>query len=82
MKDAVGQLVSFQQAADLEQGGGIRDAFPGQVYANEAADGLAIVYGIFDAFIEQTKALLRNVHAQHALYTNVMTHRKLPMLCG
>lgn len=70
VKDALSQLVGFQQAAELEQGGGIRGTFPSQVYANEAADGLAIVDSIFDASIGQTKALLGNVHAQHALYAN------------
>lgn len=62
--------MGFQQAAELEQGGGIRGGLPGQVYANEAADGFANVDGIFDAFIGQTKALLRNVNAQHTLYAN------------
>ena len=67
-KDALGQMVLFQQAAKLEQGGGIGRRLPRQVDANEAPDGLAVVDGVFDPFIGQSEALLGNIHAQHAFH--------------
>jgi len=69
-KNALGQLVLFQQATELEQGGGVRCAFPGQVNADEAPDGLAVVNGVLDPLVGQPKALLGNVHAQHPLHAN------------
>lgn len=65
IEDGFGQLVRFQQAAELEQCRGIRRCFPRQVDPDKAPDGLAVVQGILDAFIRESKALLRYVHAQH-----------------
>lgn len=42
-KDALGQLVRFQQAAELEQGGGVGRRLAAVVDADEAADRLAVV---------------------------------------
>jgi len=60
----------FEQAAELEQGGGIRRGFARQVDADEAAYGLAVVDRVLGAFIRQTEALLRHVHAQHPQHTD------------
>lgn len=65
VKHGASQFVRFQQASKLEQGGGVRSRFPAEVDADKAADGLAVVEGIFDPFIRQANTLLRNVHAQH-----------------
>lgn len=66
-KDALGQSVGFEQAAEPEQGGGIRGGFPVQINANEGSNGLAVVDCIFDPLVRQSEALLGNVHARHAL---------------
>ena len=69
-KDALGQAVGFEQAAKLEQGGGVRGSFPVEVYANEGTNRLAVVDRIFDPLVRQSEALLSNVHTQHARETN------------
>lgn len=69
-EDALGQLVCFQQAAKFEQGSGVRCGFSRQVNANKSPDGLAVIDGVFNAFVRESKALLGDVHAQHPLYAN------------
>ena len=66
-EDDVGQLMGLQQTAELEDSGGIRCGLACQVDADKAADGLAVVKGIFDAFIRKPEAVLGDVHPQHAL---------------
>jgi hypothetical protein len=65
-KDAFGQLVLLQQAAKLEQGGGIGDAFTREVDADKSPDGLTVVKGVLSPFVGETEALLGNLHSQHA----------------
>ena len=69
-EDTRGELMGFQEATELEQGGGIRCAFPRQIDADETADGLTVVEGVFRGFIGKPEAVLRQVHAQHALKAN------------
>lgn len=64
-EDGGGQFLIFQQASELQQGGGIRRSFARQVDADETADGLAIVDSVLRAFVRESEALLHNVHAQH-----------------
>src|SRR3990167_9340216 len=66
VEDGFGELMLFKQMAKLQEGGGIRYGVAGEINANETADGLAVVDGVFDAFIRVAEALLGDVHAQHA----------------
>lgn len=72
-EDALGESMLLQQAAEFEQGGGVRRRLPRQVDAHEAADGLAVVHGIFRSLVREAKALLDDVHAQHPLQTDRRT---------
>ena len=74
-EDDVGQPMGFQQTPEFEEGGGIRCGFAQKVNADEAADGLAVVKGVFDAFIRKPEAVLGDVHPQHALQANGRTTR-------
>jgi hypothetical protein len=51
---------------------------------SEVADGLAVVDGVFDAFIGQAQALLHDVHAQHAGEPDRRASRRSisPRWCG
>lgn len=69
-EDALGQFALFQLATKLEQRRGIRCGFPRQIDAHESPDGLTVVDGVFDAFVEKTEALLGDVHAQHAFHAD------------
>ena len=55
----------FEQAAELEERGGVRGGLAGKVDPDKAADGLAVVEGVFDAFVGEAETLLPDVHAQH-----------------
>ncbi len=66
LEDHPAQTLRLEQAAELQQRGGIRRRLAGQVDADEAADGVAVVHGVLDALVRQPEALLRHVHAQHA----------------
>jgi len=66
IEDLPRQRVCFQQVAELQQRRRVRRRLAAQVNANESADGLAVVDRVLDAFVRQPKALLGNVHAQHA----------------
>lgn len=64
IKDGFGQPVRFQQAAILQEYLGVRGRFAAQVDPHNAADGLAVVQGVLDAFVRQAKSLLHHVDAQ------------------
>ena len=64
-EDTLGQLVCFQQTAELEERSGIRCRFAAEVDADEATDRMAVVKGVFRSLVRQPEALLGNVHAQH-----------------
>ncbi len=70
IEDGFSQLVRLQQTAELEQGRGIRGCIPRQVNPDKAADGLAVVQGVLNAFVRESEALLRYVHAQHPAQPN------------
>lgn len=72
-EDALGQLVLFQQATELQKGRRIRRRFPGQVDADKASDRLAVVDGVLDSLVGQPEALLGDVHAQHPLQADRRT---------
>lgn len=57
----------FEQATELEQGRRIRCGIVRQVEADKSPDRLAIVDCVFDALIRQAKALLGDIHPEHAL---------------
>ena len=67
IEDPACQIVLLEQAAELEQRRRVRRRLVRQVDADKAADGLAVVDRILDAFVRQAEALLRDVHAQHPL---------------
>ncbi len=69
-EDGFGELLVFEQAAELEQRRGVGCRLAAQIDANEAPDRLAVVDGILDAFVRQPEAVLRDVHAQHALQSD------------
>lgn len=58
-------VVFLEQATELEQRRRVRRRLVRQVDADKAANGLAIVDRVLDAFVRQAEALLRDVHAQH-----------------
>ena len=70
IEDGFGQLMRFQQVAEVEECGGIWRRFAAQINTDKATDGLTVVKRIFCPFIGQTKALLRDIHAQHPLQPN------------
>lgn len=49
---------------------GVRRRLAAQVDPHEAADRLAVVDGVLDPFVRQPEAVLRDVHAQHALQSD------------
>lgn len=70
-KDALGQLVRLERAAELEGRWGIGGRLVAEVYAEEAADRPAILEGgVFRSLVGQAEALLGDVHAQHALQSD------------
>lgn len=70
LEDALGPLVLLEQSAELQQRRRIGRVLAAQVDADESADRLAVVHRVFDAFIGETEALLRDVHAKHPLQTD------------
>ncbi len=64
VEDGFGELMLCEQMAKLQEGGGIGHGVAGEINADETADGLAVVAGVFDAFVGVAEALLGNVHAQ------------------
>ena len=66
VKHDLGQTVRLQQTAKLQQCGGVGRGVNIQIYADKPLNCLAVVDRIFHAFIRQAKALLNDVHAQHA----------------
>ena len=64
------QPVGFKQVAELQQGRCVWSRLAAQIDANKGTNGLAVVDRVFNAFVRQTKALLGNVHAQHARQPN------------
>src|SRR5690606_31518559 len=69
-KDGARQMVALEQAAELEECGGIRRRLAAKINADKAANGVAVVERIFHALIGEPKALLRDIHPQHALQSN------------
>lgn len=67
LEDGLGELVFLQQMPEGEQRGGIRRRVLQQVHADEVANGLAVVDGFLHRLVTQAKAVLRDIHAQHAL---------------
>lgn len=63
--DGFGELMLFEQVAEVQQGGGIGYGVTGQIKADETADGLTVVEGVFRAFVGKAGALLGDLHAQH-----------------
>ena len=66
-EDRFGQRVLLEQAPELEQRGRIGHALSAQIHAHETTDRLTVVQRILNAFVGQAKALLGDIHAQHAL---------------
>lgn len=64
VEDGLREPMRFEQAAELEQGGGVGCGFAREIDADEAADRLAVVEGILRAFVRQTEALLCEVQAR------------------
>lgn len=64
--DLAREPVGLKQLGKLQQGRRLRRPLAAQVDADENTNGLAVVDRVFDTFIRQTKALVGNVHAQHA----------------
>lgn len=67
LENGLGQAIRFQQMAKLEQDGGIGHRFAYQIPAQKAPKRLAIVDGIFQGLISQTKPLLQEIETQHQL---------------
>lgn len=66
VKDLTRQLFRFEKVTEFEQRRRVRRRLTVQVNADESADGLAVVDGVFDALIGQVEALLGHIHAKHA----------------
>ena len=70
-KDALGQLVRLERAAELEGRCGIGGRLVAEVYAEEVAERPAILEGgVFRSLVGRAEALLGDVHAQHALQSD------------
>ena len=65
LEQLLGELVRFEQAAELEQRGGVGHGLAGEVNADELAERLAVVDGVFHGFVSQAEPELQAVHAQH-----------------
>lgn len=72
-EDALGQFMLLKQPPELQQRRRVGRRFMGQIDADKAADGLAVVDGIFDAFVRQAEALLGDVHPEHPFKTDRRT---------
>jgi hypothetical protein len=59
--------VLLEQAAEFQQGGGVRHAFASQVDAHEAAQCRAVEQRVFAGLVCEVEPVLHEVHAQHAL---------------
>lgn len=57
----------LEQPPKLQKRGRVGGCFPFQINPDKAPNGLTVVNRIFDTFVRQTKALLHDVHGQHAL---------------
>ena len=66
-KEALAQAVRFEQAAELQERGGVGHALGHQVDPGEAAQRLAVVEGVFDRLVRQPMPLLEEIDAQLAL---------------
>ncbi len=73
VEDDRGQVVPFQQPAELQQGRGIRAVVAAQVDLDKTPDHLAVVDRILDPFTRQVEALPGHVHPQHPFQTNRRT---------
>jgi hypothetical protein len=73
IEDGFGELMAFEQVTEMQQGGGVGCGIPGEVNADETADGLAVLDGVFDAFVGEAEALLRHIHPQHPGKSNRRT---------
>ena len=62
----LGEAVRLQQTVKLQLRGGIGRGVDVQINADKPSNCLAVVDRIFHAFSRQAKALLNDVHAQHA----------------
>jgi hypothetical protein len=65
LEQRLGQVVGDQQAAKLQQRGGIGHRLSRQVDAHEVPQRLAVVDRILEGFIGQAVPLLEQVHAKH-----------------
>ena len=70
IEDAARQRILFQQTAELEQRRRVRRRFVREVDTDKGAHRLDVVDRVLDPFVRQPKALLSDVHAQHALQAN------------
>jgi hypothetical protein len=60
------EFVFFKQSAEFQERRCVRGRLAIEVDSEEATNRLAIVNRVFDTFIRQAKALLRDIHAEHA----------------
>jgi hypothetical protein len=70
VEDRFTELMAFQQVTEVQKRRGVRRLLSAQINANKAANGLAVVKGILNAFVRQTKALLGHIHPQHSAQAN------------
>lgn len=64
------QVVGLQQVTELADRGLVRDRFPAEVDADEAAHRPGVVQGFLDRRVGQVEPVLQEVDAQHPLDTN------------
>ena len=62
-EEAFGQVMTFEQVAELEQGRGIGN----HVTADKGAHRAAVIKGILERLVGQRVPLLQEIHAQHPL---------------
>ena len=72
-KEALAQIMRFEEMTKLQQRGGIGHALGLEIDAGETLQGLTVVKGVFQRFIGQPIPLLKEIDAQQALQSDGWT---------
>lgn len=72
-KEAFAQVVGFEQAAEFQEGGGIRHPLGRQINAGKPLQRLTVVEGVFQGFVGQAIPLLEKINPQYALQSDGRT---------
>ena len=70
IKQASGEVVRLQEAAEFEQRGGVRYALQTRINTGKGAQRVAVVEGVLQRFVSKRIPLLEKIKPQHARHAH------------